>query len=102
MRPIPDILRAAGTIIDSPEKWGQGPCLPEGRYCLGLAVSMVLGDEENDEYWRTHDILCVATGSDAFDAVSSWNDAPGRTHEEVMGLIEKAVELAEARWPATT
>ncbi len=46
--------------------------------------------------WSALSFLGSAAISNGFDSAPSYNDAEGRTEEEVLALFDKAIELAKA------
>ncbi len=80
-------LEAARALIDTPEKWGKGVgCIPPKppRCCVCSAVGRSRLKSESDDVYR-------ALGFQAWDDAALWNDAPERTHAEVMELFDKAI-----------
>lgn len=103
-RKTSDVLQEARVLINRPEKWR--PCSdgPDGTHCMVQAVSAVAG-EATDQTLLAEESLALAieqSGDDAFHRVTAWNDAPGRTYDEVMEAFDTAISLAmsdEAREP---
>lgn len=103
------ILREARALIDKPEKWAQGAYGRDqyGRkiggstrravcFCaIGALNSSGGGRAAKDALARALPVgACVPYGrSEA--SVIEWNDAPGRTHAEVMDAFDRAIALAE-------
>jgi hypothetical protein len=101
-----EILRAARALIEKPEAWVQKQyrayadekCEVVTGYCLvgALTRGEVIGPRclgSDDEFWRAYE--CVADQSRVTPEV--WNDAPGRTHAEVLALLDRAIAAAEAQ-----
>src|SRR5689334_22103122 len=91
-----EILRKAKGLIDSPEKWivklttrqiSAAHCDETAPRCAGIAL------------WnarvKVYMLFCEAN-SIQMGGVPEWNDAPGRTHSEVMTAFDRAIALAEA------
>lgn len=57
-----------------------------GQYCLMGALSIV-GDPNDEAYIYLYPLTNYG--------VSRWNDAPGRTFEEVIALLDKAIAGAQ-------
>lgn len=77
--------------------WCQGdfskddPTTGRRGWCLlgGLAASGV-------NYSPTLDALFVALDSQDHGAIAAWNDAPERTKDDIMALIDRAIALEGA------
>jgi hypothetical protein len=93
-----EFLRAWRTQIDTPKKWTRGcaarlandtPCLALDRsaskWCL-LGAYAVAGRERNSP-----DALRRVERFTPNSRISAWNDAPGRTHAEVMALFDAVI-----------
>ncbi len=109
MESTADILRKAKALIDAPEKWTKGAFC---RSAAGKAVSTfsrdavcfcavgaiarleVTGVITDVRASRAEEALRDAIHA---TAVSHWNDAPERTHAEVMAAFDKAIALAESK-----
>lgn len=72
------------------------------RFCLVGGIERVLRDRATDgspmcgavHRWRhLHDSLGAFMGE---QDLSTWNDAPGRTHADVLALIDRAMGMKEA------
>ena len=89
-----DILRRAKARVDTPEKWFGPHHMPRfggGRLCAGMALESVGGW---DHPART--TFCLAIGAeDGCMGVVHWNNAPERTHAEVMQAFDAAIAMAE-------
>lgn len=88
-----ETLRAARALIDTPEKWGQKV---DGEW-TGTCVSNALlnADKTGDmEPWFA---LNRVLGLPAVSYLFRWNDAPGRTHAQVMALFDTAISYEEAK-----
>ena len=82
-----ETLIAARGLIDTPEKWCQDAYERDGRRCALAAVN---------QGWRgpeAYHALLIACGDDA-KSIGEWNDAPERTHAEVMEAFDRAIEAA--------
>jgi hypothetical protein len=95
MSKIADIMRAGKALIED-RGWGRGDGAnsPRGCYCVLTAIA---GDEKVYHYdavrffERANGIGPTESGI----SVIGWNDAPGRTQEEVLAAFDKAITLAE-------
>lgn len=90
-------LRAARALIDSPEKWTQGAFARRAdsehacsirdvgatRFCAAGAVVRAGGGGDATAALRE------ATGH--FGGLYAWNDAPERTHAEVLAVFDRAI-----------
>ena len=90
-----DVLRRAKAMIDRPEKWCQGALLNDGgAMCMLGAINMaVSGDADLFGGQDAKMALYAAVGN---HPTSVWNNAPERTHAEVMAAFDKAIALAES------
>ena len=103
MDTVQQILIAARALIATPEKWTQGESartsygLPCGFYadcadqfCMSGALERVCSGDRH---------RASVAGNYLRDAISAssfvnWNDAPERTHADVMAAFDRAIELA--------
>lgn len=95
MSKIADILRAGKARIED-RGWGRGDgCSPpRGCYCVLTAI----GGDEGDFHYGAIRLFERANGigpTESGISVIGWNDAPGRTQEEVLAAFDKAITLAE-------
>lgn len=101
-----EVLRKAKALIDTPEKWTQGAgsrsasgvIVSERRYgvcfCALVAIQHVAYDHLNtsaveSEYAFARAIDRTPSG------IAIWNDAPERTHPEVMAAFDRAIAACE-------
>lgn len=86
-------------LLESPERWCQGMNAQNAagqyalvrshdacRWCLRGAVALIYGDEMNVAWAKLKEAIGVAPG----DSLIPWNDAPERTHAEVLAAVRKA------------
>lgn len=90
-----EILIAARALIDTPKKWVKSAYHREKNglhsYCAAGALISV------EAPGRTaYDCLAEAIG---YRCVSDWNDAPERTHAEVLAAFDKAIAATAPRQP---
>lgn len=89
-----EILRTARSLIDEPGKWCKGSFHKDDRlrHCALGALSGI------DDHYTAHDVLMRAVGivlGTGKDGVIPYNDAPERTHSDIMRLYDCAIALAE-------
>lgn len=85
------ILKAARNKVADPLDWGQGPRLRRGRFqscCAAEAIEEVV--EASPERIRAYRAFANAAGIDV-QRIPEWNDAPERTHKEVMAAFNLAI-----------
>lgn len=100
---VAETLRKARALIDTPEKWCQGVyCKGDALCSLGAIYAAGGGDrkdipEDGDPHFSYESERAYRTLSAAISPkwVAPWNDAPERTHADVMALFDKAIALAE-------
>lgn len=86
-------LRAARALIDTPERWAQHAYNvqnPDGTRCYCMLGAL---DQVKLDHNETCAFLYAAIG---MISIALWNDAPNRTHNEVMAAFDRAIALAEA------
>lgn len=88
------VLRAAKALIDTPEKWLRYGVRDGDRRCM---LGALLDQPEHGEVWgQAQALLLDACVPKVFaQCLSNWNDAPERTHADVMDAFSRAIELAE-------
>lgn len=95
-----EILIAARALIDTPEKWVKGAFAlhtDHGTcYCLaGALLKATPGDIFNEDFAAAGTVLKKAINSPSADfRLHLWNDAPERTHSEVLAVVDRAIELS--------
>ena len=98
-----ETLRKARELLTPEGAWGQGrdaenaaglPCSPgdEGAVCWCSYGAMNRAGQAE----KARPFFMAATGADDYAGVVGWNDAPDRTHAEVLAAFDRAIELAEA------
>ena len=94
---IKDRLRAARALIDKPEKWTQGRYFDNmygvESYCASGALSeaALTPDEGNKAWTHLYNSVERHTGRN-WGGLVAWNDAPERTHAEVMQAFDRAID----------
>jgi len=87
-----DVLIVAKALISSPKKWCKGEFdQPGDKHCpQGAILTVAETLEDREPSFRARSYLMKVVG-----ITTSWNDAPERTHDEVMVAFDKAIELAK-------
>lgn len=86
-----EILIAARALIDTPEKWVKGR--KYGCWCARDAIIAVAPDEPRS----TNSALATLKRAIGRPGIVSWNDAPERTHAEVMAAFDRAIAAEQAK-----
>ena len=92
-----DVLRAAKARISDPAKWGKGVGRHDkGQECATDAIYEACRDlPQVDEYFKTKSAALLAFKAAINHwSIAVWNDAPQRTHAEVMQAFSVAAESA--------
>lgn len=91
-------LRAARAVIDTPDKWGQrvSPRHFTGTCAINAVTFAERGCAERPIH-AAWDALIRALGTRTVEGVFDWNDAPERTHADVMALYDRAIANEEAQ-----
>lgn len=87
-----DVLRAAKALIDMEEKWIKGIMRDGDARCAVGAI--LLAAPTMGGYVATAKMFALAAGAEP-GRIAFWNDAPERTHAEVMAAFDRAIQLAE-------
>ncbi len=85
-----EILRRARELLATPERWrksGDKKALINAK-CLYLALDGTVDEE---------DAAIVALGFRGPGEMWAWNDAPERTHAEVLARLDSAIAAEEAK-----
>ena len=104
-----EILRGARRILTDPKRWVQGyyACDVHGyrcevghhnaiRFCLAGAIGLYgHPGHKADAVSIAVPVLKRVLGIDPIDSLTKWNDAPERTHTEVLAALDAAISLAE-------
>lgn len=95
------VLKKARELVQTPCKWsyGKGGWF-DNTYCVGRAILAAQGVYEwsaaADE--RAMRVFAGAVGARVYSrphgSIAKWNDAAGRTHEEILDGFDKAIILA--------
>lgn len=82
------VLRDAREWLTPPGRWLQGRSGDDACRCLTAAVYVAAGQ---DLYLANRACEIVALHVGAVVRLYLWNDAPGRTHAEVLGALDGAI-----------
>lgn len=109
---LAETLRRAKELIDAPERWCQdvavrhlgvdGTVVPWQRCATAAVMSVVL--HGSTAYYDAIKALSRAEGGPVeghagpVGFVQRFNDAPGRTHAEVMAMYDRAIAAEEAKY----
>lgn len=90
------VLRKARALIDSPEKWCKVDFSQnDERFCIVGAIIRSVRIYDHNEAMRTIDRVTAPLKQAAGQTtLMCWNDAPERTHAEVMEAFDRAIILA--------
>lgn len=87
MTPV-DVLRAAREkVLD---RWGRGTTYHESRDVCALQA-IALSADSSEASWRAGQLLRDVIGEN----IMKWNDAPGRTKEQVLAAFDRAITTGE-------
>ncbi len=106
MTTVKEVLIQAKQKILKPEQWTQGALWRDKNggslmvkeenatcFCMMGAMLTVCHNVVDDKLrWKAEDILSDILPSR--DGIAHYNDTPGRTHEEVLAMFDKAIEAA--------
>lgn len=109
-----EILRGVRELLADEKRWHHGsgafaatddgkPCdtlsSRAACFCIAGAAFRVLGigtTQPAHEAWAVVDAIHRAADINKTAGIGKWNDAPERTHAEVIAAIDKAIELEQA------
>jgi hypothetical protein len=94
-----DILTAARAKIARPEDWGKGPRTAAVIRSMETCCAAEAIDESDQpfsygrmEAYRAFDKAAgIAQDASTYSTIASWNDAPERTHAEVLAAFDLAI-----------
>lgn len=105
-----EILEKARGLIDTPDKWvqvgGQHVGTDECAHCAGNAIAAACGWQGDDYAHKMKaaraladaaEIDAAAVRADLMLAIYRWNDAPERTHAEVLDAFDRAIAAEKAK-----
>ena len=101
------ILRAARGYIAEPERWTKGrlaryPAPDRVARCAIGAVFAAACTHEGGFGSAAHEAADALLGVVGGTCISTWNDAPERTHAEVLEAFDRAIAAAEAAEPVSS
>lgn len=85
-----ECLVAARKRLENPENWGKGADLADREKTCAL-LAMCVTDRDSGAVASATRIFRNVVNS---QSIATWNDAPERTHAEVLAAFDKAIELA--------
>jgi hypothetical protein len=93
---VREILEEAIKLIQE-RGWFQKRLGKPGQVCLGLAIARTSGSgpEKLEALLLLRTIISQIPDNrppGSFYSIVDWNDAPGRTKEDVVGLLRKGIE----------
>lgn len=88
-----EILITARALINTPERWVKGR--KPGCWCAGDAIIAVAPGEPRS----TNSALATLKHIIGSHEIGFWNDAPERTHAEVMAAFDRAIAAEQAKEP---
>lgn len=97
MRPeLPVLIKARAKIADE-ANWGKGTRIndrPRHTCCAAEAIEAVV--KRSNVRMAAYDALrrAIGLGHGVTLPILEWNDAPERTHAEVLAAFDKAIEAA--------
>lgn len=95
-----DVIDKAITLIER-DGWVQEQSHTlDGRRCLAYALEFA-GDEADEFYGPAWRKVAAAIGI-LPEGLTRWNDAVGRTKEEVLDILQKAKAIEEMELKVTT
>ena len=106
MTPTREILTTARALIATPDKWTQGAyrrdaagemCKPENAVCwcaVGALADIINSPNltEDDELRIFEEARHAIEKANQITTLESFNDAPNRTHAEVLAAFDRAIE----------
>jgi hypothetical protein len=92
-----EVLIAARKLIEKPENWTQRKFRHGDAYCMSGALLAIDGHSIMSS--AVYAALKQAVPS-SFHCLAEWNDAPERTHAEVLAAFDRAIAMTSAE-PAT-
>jgi hypothetical protein len=97
MKPeLPVLIEARARIAD-PLMWGKGKrgaSRPFDTYCASEAIRVGTVELSLPLQRSARALFCQAIGIDISDSIPDWNDAPERTHADVLAAFDEAIERA--------
>lgn len=100
MTPL-EVLREARRLLDVPEAWTKGsrardergrPILPGSPEAVCWCLYGACERASNGEEFPATSAICCELGR---SNLGGWNDEPGRTHADVIGLLDQVIANLE-------
>ncbi len=93
-----EVLIAARKLIESPKQWlkGADSGLRNEIWCYCASGALMTAVDENIppvDWDAAENALSLAATGDPDGNIPIWNDAPERTHEEVLAAFDEAIEM---------
>lgn len=85
-----EILKKARELLSDKERWGQGTSPKPCTSCVQIAVFDTRGPLKNQRE------ALAELGFTNYQEAWAWNDAPERTHAEVLQRFDEAIARLEA------
>jgi hypothetical protein len=99
-----DVLRRMRELVSRPSGWWRRCRTIDESYCLSEALlaacsEISAGGPFRWDVWRTARtaICALIPNGDRWFAIIDYNDARGRTQEEVVGLLDRAIAMREGK-----
>lgn len=93
--PTADLLRSALALIEQPERWTKGAYVTAdgtpAAWCMQGAC-IAASQRHHATLARAHVAILAVINS---NSIVRWNDAPERTHAEVVAAFRSAIAIAE-------
>lgn len=93
---VKDNLIAAKALIDTPEKWAKGSMIIGDRLCVVGAIGVAR--KWDAQAFETPEYAALDRSLPAINLtgyrVSRYNDHPNTTHDDIMALLDRAIEAA--------
>lgn len=96
---VADTLREARRRIEEPEKWGKREEVQAGNRAKTCPFFAIFDDQPAVDFDTREsgiELFMKAIGARTSCGIATWNDAPGRTHADVMAAFDRAIALAES------
>lgn len=91
------VLHAAADLLEKPGAWTQGDYCRNGGMCVAGALNVASGfRSDNGTATDAGRAFAAALGLSRPEGIAPWNDAPGRTQEEVVAALREAARKADA------
>lgn len=92
MSELTEDLKAVRELLTLPEKWCQGYLEKENSFCLlGALIQVTAGDTSRRVCAKAFLQTKLPVDGRAGHSIINWNDAEGRTHAEVLEMLDKTI-----------